>query len=155
MDVAESFEAGETCGDAGGRTADDRPCERPAGWGVAAATGRCRDHAPRSGRIVGHLGQDEGPRPPDHLSEPAAGVWRELHQTWDFSPTELIMLEEGLSCWDRARYCRQRLAEEGFVVTNPDSGHQKRSPLATELSNSLSELRLIFNQLNVEPPEKE
>jgi len=37
--------AEETCGDHGGRrTRDGEPCERPAGWGREADTGKCRNH---------------------------------------------------------------------------------------------------------------
>jgi len=49
-----------TCG---APTADDTPCQRPAGWGRDDDDGRCRDHAdsrPRDGGQTGHDGRPYG-----------------------------------------------------------------------------------------------
>jgi len=136
-----------TCGAAGGRRADGKPCERPSGWGTGGAQGRCSDHPDGQAAAIG---ASRPPEAPAHLSRAAAERWRAILRDWILSPSELLLLEEGLAAWDRVRRCRQTLQAEGFVVTNPDSGHQKRHPAATELDQSLTQLRNCFKQLEME-----
>lgn len=155
MKPAENAQNPQTCGENGGRTARGRPCHRVAGWGRDTEEGRCADHEASEGRVVGHLAGDAPPEPPSHLSDAASERWRALNREWAFTPTEAILLEEALAAWDRVRACRATLAREGYVVTNPDSGNPKRNPAATELDQSLSQVRHLFRQLNLSPPETE
>lgn len=103
--------------------------------------------------IAGQIRPQEPPEPPEHLSEAAAERWKAITATWRLSTTELLLLEEGLAAWDRIRRARAVLRREGYTVTNPDSGHTSRHPLARELDQSLTQLRQVLKQLDLELPE--
>lgn len=142
-----------TCGGHGGQGEDGRPCGRPAGWGTDG-DGRCRDHRQaRAGRVAGRIEGEDLPDPPDHLSDAAADRWMALVRLWVFSPSELLLLEEGLGAWDRVREARTTLRREGYTLTNPDSGHTSRHPASRELDQSLTQLRQCLKQLDLEAPE--
>jgi P27 family predicted phage terminase small subunit len=107
--------------------------------------------------VVGRIDADAEPPPPpppEHLSESAAERWRDITSRWLFSPSELVLLEEGLAAWDRVRDCRETLRREGFVLVNPDSGNPKRHPAAREVAQSLSELRQCWRQLGLDGQEE-
>lgn len=144
-----------TCGDYGGRREDDRPCELPAGHGREdAETGRCFHHptpGPAGGGVVGSIGEEHGPTPPpDHLSEKAAAIWREVVTTYVVEIEGLPLLEQALTQYDRAAQARREIEREGLTWTNPDSGAVHVNPAVKAERDATKAFRLAWKALDLD-----
>lgn len=138
------------CHEFGGETAKGEPCRKPAGWGTDASGGRCKHH--RAGRPERDGEAGERPPPPDApetLSEEAASVWNDVVDRFEFSAEERLVLRGGLESWDIYRAARERLAEEGPVSRNPDSGAVKRNPSALVARDAFRDYRDALRHLEL------
>lgn len=146
----------QTCGDYGGLREDGRPCQRPPGWGRDGADeGRCETHndgGDAGGAVVGSIGEDDhGPTPPpDHLSEKAAGIWREVVGAYVLEIEGLPLLEKALTQYDRAVEARREIEEEGLTWTNPDSGAVHVNPAVKVERDATKAFRLAWKELDLD-----
>jgi P27 family predicted phage terminase small subunit len=68
------------------------------------------------------------PEPPDHLAEPERAIWRNVLREFRGTEASLALLTSGLEAHERARQCREAIAQEGLTVDGAD-GQQKAHPL--------------------------
>jgi phage terminase small subunit len=71
----------------------------------------------------------EVPGPPEHLSERAQGLWREIVPRRAVSPERLALLQVALEALDRADAARQVIAQEGMITTTKTTGAVHVHPL--------------------------
>lgn len=88
----------DECGDHGGTNSSGNPCGRPAGWGVDADSGKCRQHRGTSPDGSSHEGNDfakgnDGGAPAEHNQNAA--------KHYGYSMAE--HLKEHLDDWEEAR----------------------------------------------------
>jgi len=89
------------------------------------------------------------PKPPKTLSREARKWWRRIVAEWEVEAEGLLLLQAALEQWDAYVGARDILAEDGPVVTNPDSGVQRVHPAAHVARDSLREFRQLWRQLGL------
>ncbi len=97
------------------------------------------------------------PDPPPGLSPEAADWWRKIVSTWKFDDAGLLILENGLSAFDRMRQAQAVIAKEGVTIL--DRFEQPKQHPATQverdakatLLRSLKALNLDIEPLNDRP----
>src|SRR5689334_5701530 len=83
------------------------------------------------------------PAPPDHLSDRAADLWREIVEEYVLVPHQLELLRRACEAADRADEARQLLEAEGLTITDR-YGQVKPHPAANiERDSRLAEARLL------------
>lgn len=142
------------CHEFGGETAKGAPCERRAGWGRDASSGRCKfHHVGRPEVEVTDGGTYVPPDAPATLSEEAASVWDEVVHRLEFVPEELLVLQGGLEAWDAYRTARARLEREG-PVKELEGGSVKRNPAALVARDSFRDFRDMLGHLELGMPDE-
>lgn len=136
-----------TCGDFGGRNAHGEPCQRAAGWGRDAMTGKCMYHA-RSRPRTAPSEDSDAPEPPEGLSDQAAGVWRAVLDGWVLAPEEELVLQGALEAWDTYLEARALLQRDGAVVQG--DGNLKRHPAALVARDAFRDYRAALRELGIE-----
>jgi len=141
------------CGEYGGETAKGRPCQRKAGWGTDASSGRCMyHHEARPRRSADGGAAPPPPEPPADLSPEAADVWRAVVAAWILGPEELLVLRGALESWDLYQDARATLRAEGTTIPSGGGG-MKRHPAALVGRDAFRDYRSALGELGVSTEE--
>jgi len=95
-----------------------------------------------------------GRRPPEHLSERAQKLWREIAGTWELDPAAYELLLRLCEAADRADEARAVLEREGITTLDRFGQHRAHPAVAIERDARLAVARLT-RELNLsEEPEE-
>ena len=136
-----------TCG---GQTKAGHPCRRPAGWGLEAEAGLCREHIHTAAMPAGERS------PPRHLSPESARLWREVTAAYHFAIEGYPLLQDALEARDRAHAARLEIKRTGLLFVNEQTGTPHPNPLLRTERDSWTAFRLAWKQLDLDisPPEE-
>ena len=96
------------------------------------------------------------PAAPKGLSDEAAEWWWRIVKEWGLDDAGLLVLELGLSSFDRLRNCQALIKKEGEVIVDR-FGQQKANPATTIERDARSGLLQSLKALNLDleiPPKK-
>ena len=89
------------------------------------------------------------PDPPEHLSEDAAGWWRQAVQDYAFEAHHLRLLQAACECWDRAQQARQAVADQGLTFSDAGGAIKANPAVAIERDARTLFARLV-RELNLD-----
>ena len=89
-------------------------------------------------------------QPPDHLGEPERQIWKHVFSDYELSTeTAVHVLTTALEAHQRCREARQRIEEDGTVVTGRD-GQPKPHPLLSTERDARAQWLAAIKQLGLE-----
>lgn len=89
------------------------------------------------------------PAPPDHLSEDAAGWWRQAVRDYALEPHHLRLLQAACESWDRAQAARRAVAEQGLTFQDA-SGSIKANPAVAIERDARTLFARLVRELNLD-----
>ena len=93
------------------------------------------------------------PKAPRHLSADSRRLWDSITTEWVLSGDALPILRATLEQRDLYDRMRRQVWKEGATIVNPKSGLVKPHPAVRIMHDSLTQFRLGFRALGLEPPE--
>ena len=93
-------------------------------------------------------------KPAKHLSAAAKRKWRKLQAEYQvIDGGGIFLLNVLLESWDQAAAARKLMAEEGFVLENPSTGHKRAHPAAAILKEARQSMFKALSMLGLEAAE--
>jgi P27 family predicted phage terminase small subunit len=99
-------------------------------------------------RLVVNSPPDNPLQPPAHLGEPERQIWDDVMRGWSGEQASFAVLCSGLEAHQRARECREIIADEGLIVTGRD-GQSKAHPLINAERDARRAFQQTFKQLGI------
>lgn len=90
------------------------------------------------------------PEPPEHLSERAKGLWREVVPRRALSPGRLALLQTALEALDRAEECRVAIGRDGLVSKTETTGAVHVHPLLKAEKDSRQLFARLWTALDLQ-----
>lgn len=89
------------------------------------------------------------PDPPDHLSDDAAGWWRQAVRDYAFEAHHLRLLQAACECWDRAQAARREVASTGLTYSDA-AGAIKANPAVSIERDARTLFARLVRELNLD-----
>lgn len=96
------------------------------------------------------------PAPPSHLTEEAAGWWRNVTADYDFEPHHLRLLQAACEAWDRMQQAREAVAADG-ITFKAANGDLKANPAVAIERDARTAFARLVRELDLDasaPPER-
>jgi P27 family predicted phage terminase small subunit len=102
----------------------------------------------RGPRLVASRPIEDLPPAPAHLADPERQIWSDVVRDWQGTSAAYAVLVAGLEAHQRARECREIIAEEGLTIAGRD-GQVKSHPLCTVERDSAAAFQKTFRALGI------